>query len=182
MIDLRTFCVFLSVQSGPILCALSITASGISRSGTSSIKPFTNLKTSSAFSLFCFGRRFFLCARPYDQKIGSSLIYCFPLYTTIIRQSQGSLLLFYLFFSQMCQYFVCYIHGRYCPYISITLFLAALPLYFISSAVFIEVLPISFVHHIHWGELLFYFVHYIPWLYEVLPNIWRTFNSTNTSC
>ena len=31
----------------------------------------------------------------------------------------------------MCQYFVCYIHDRYCPYISIALFLAVMPLYFV---------------------------------------------------
>ena len=54
---------------------------------------------------------FFMCTRPFDQKIGFSLIYCFYLCTTI-RLSQGLLLLFYLFFSQMCQYFVCYIHGH----------------------------------------------------------------------
>ena len=31
----------------------------------------------------------------------------------------------------MYQYFVCYIHDRYCPYISIALFLAVMPLYFV---------------------------------------------------
>ena len=36
-------------------CALSITGSSISRSGTSSIRSFKYLKTSSAFSLFCLG-------------------------------------------------------------------------------------------------------------------------------
>ena len=70
-----------------------------------------------------------LCTTIRTKK-GSSLIYCFYLYTTI-RQSQGSLLLFYLFFSQICQYFVCYIHCRYCPYDSIALFLPVLHLYFV---------------------------------------------------
>ena len=35
--------------------SLSITASGITKSGTSSIWPFKNFKTSSTFSLFCLG-------------------------------------------------------------------------------------------------------------------------------
>ena len=52
IIDLHTFCVFLF---GPILCALSVTTSGNSRSGNSSTRSFTNLKTSSAFSLCCLG-------------------------------------------------------------------------------------------------------------------------------
>ena len=67
---LHFFClVFVVVifRSGPILCALSVTTSGISRSGTSSIKPFTNTKTSSAFSLSCLGTLSILkqSLRPY---------------------------------------------------------------------------------------------------------------------
>ena len=55
MIDLHTFCVFFVGVIRTNLCALSVTSSGISRSESSSIKPFKNLKTSSAFSLFCLG-------------------------------------------------------------------------------------------------------------------------------
>ena len=111
---------------------------------------------------------FFICTRSFDQKLGPSLIYCFYLYTTI-RLSQGSLLLFYLFFSQMCQYFVCYIHGRYCPCISSVMFLAVLPISFVAYTIFIGELFLYFVRYIHgymksypYHDLANLAVHYIP--------------------
>ena len=42
---------------------------------------------------------------------------------------------------------------------------------YISSAIFIAVLPISFVHYIHWwGAALIIFRTLYPWLYEVLAS------------
>ena len=67
------------------------------------------------------------CARPFDQKLGSSLINLFHLYTTIRPKIRVPINLIFLFvhnystkvgshsysliYSFLCQYFVCYIQG-----------------------------------------------------------------------
>ena len=87
---------------------------------------FAHDHSTKIYDLLCLIYSFFV----HDHLTEKQLIYCYYLFTTI-RLSQVSLLLFYLFFSQMCQYFVCYIHDRYCPYDSIALFLSVLHLYFV---------------------------------------------------
>ena len=55
---------------------------------------------------------------------------------------------------------------QYFPYISLALFLAVVPLYFVST-IFITVLPLYFVYYIHGSAALIFRMLY-PWLYEVL--------------
>ena len=54
---------------------------------------------------------------------------------------------------------------EYFPYISFALFLAVVPLYFVST-IFIAVLPLYFVYYIHGSTALIFRTLY-PWLYEV---------------
>ena len=54
---------------------------------------------------------------------------------------------------------------QYFPYISFALFLAAVPLYFVSTR-FIAVLPLYFVYYIHGGSAALIFRTLYPWLYE----------------
>ena len=64
-----------------------------------------------------FSHLFFLCARPFDQKLVSSLIYFFCLYMTIRPKSWVTLILKFIIKSY--------------PYISYTVFMEVLLLYFV---------------------------------------------------
>ena len=74
-----------------------------------------------------FSHLFFLCARPFDQKLVSSLIYFFCLYMTIRPKLGVALILKFIIKSY--------------PYISYTIFM--------------EVLLLYFVRYISMGSLLF---------------------------
>ena len=70
---------------------------------------------------------FILYARPFDQKLGSLLIYFF-ICTRPFNQSQRLTLTLNLFFSELFQYFVCSTAFMFCPlqsypYISYTIFI-----------------------------------------------------------
>ena len=49
----------------------------------------------------------------------------------------------------MCQYFVCYIHSRHYPCISSAMFIAVLPISFVAYTIFIGELFLYFVRYIH---------------------------------
>ena len=115
----------------------------------------------------------FFSARPFDQKLESSLIYFFRLHTTI-RQKY---MIFYLSFIHSLgghSYSFIYSFLR-CANISFAIFMADTALIFpslcfwqysldILSAIFLVVLPISFVHYIHRRAALIFRTLY-PWLY-----------------
>ena len=61
----------------------------------------------------------------------------------------------------------CLLYSRqYFPYILFALFLAVVPLYFVSG-IFIAVLPLCFLRYIH-GSAALTFCTLYPWLYEVM--------------
>ena len=85
------------------------------------------------------------CARPFDQKLGSSLIYFFYLYTTIrpkLGVAQTLKIIIFLIVLIFCL--------QYCLYIS--------------SA---TIIPLYFVHYSHRSAALMFRTLY-SWLYEVL--------------
>ena len=83
-------------------------------------RPFDKIIRSSFF------HSFFLCVRPFDQKLGSSLIYLFYLYT-IIRPKLGvTLTLKFIIFLILPIFRL-----QYCLYISSTIFIVVLPSYFV---------------------------------------------------
>ena len=75
----------------------------------------------------------FFCARPFDQKLGSSLIYLFYLYvqdySTKIRGHSYSLICSFLIVSIFCT--IVFFTILYCPCISYDTFMSGLPLYFV---------------------------------------------------
>ena len=141
----------------------------------------------------------FFSARSFDQKLGSSLIYLFHLHTTIRQKYMIFFLSFILSLCTtirpknrvLINLLFLFVHDHLtklgftlsflrCVNISFAIFMTDTALIFlslcfrqcclyISSAIFIVVLPISFVHYIHWRAALIYRTLY-PWLYEVFAN------------
>ena len=101
---------------------------------------------------------FFLCARPFDQKLVSSLIYFFYVYITIRPKLGVTLILKFIIF--LIEPIFCL---QYCLYIS--------------SA---TIIPLYFVYYIHRSAALIFRTLY-PWLYEVLSQnfAWRRFFEIN---
>ena len=95
-----------------------------------------------------FFHLFFLYARPYNQKLGSSLIYFFYLYTTIRPKLEGHS------YSQIYSFLNC-----------ANILFAVLPLCFSAT-----IIPLYFVHYIHRSAALIFRILY-PWLYEVLAQL-----------
>ena len=117
----------------------------------------------------------FLFARAFDQKLGSSLIYLFYLCTTI-QPKLGAILtlkfIIFLIVSILCLRY----SWQYCPYVSLSLFLAVFPrynrgsttstfrpLYSLSTALY-------FAHNIHRSAVLIFLTLYLC-LTEVLANL-----------
>ena len=115
----------------------------IIRPQISHIDLFSYLQTTIRPNYRVLFHLFFLCARPFDQKLVSSLIYFFYLYMTI-RSKLGVTLKFIIF---LIEPIFCL---QYCLYIS--------------SA---TIIPLYFVHYIHRSAALIFRTLY-PWLYEAL--------------
>ena len=142
----------------------------------------------------------FFSAQPFDQKLGSSLIYFFHLHTTI---QQKYMIFFLSFILSLCttirpknrvliNLLFLFVHDHLiklgftlsflrCVNISFAILMTdTAPIFlslcfrqcclYISSAIFIVVLPISFVHCIYWRPALIFRTLY-PWLYEVPAKI-----------
>ena len=109
-----------------------------------------------------FSHLFFLCARPFDQKLVSSLIYFFCLYMTIRPKLGVALILKFIIKSY--------------PYISYTIFIEVLLLYFVryihGVALILKFIIKSYSYisyTIFMEELLLYFVRYIHGYLKSLP-------------
>ena len=126
----------------------------------------------------------FFSARPFDQKLGSSLIYIFHLHTTI-RQKYMTFLSFILSFcarlfdqklvSSLIYFFYLYMTIR--PKLGVTLTLKfipflILPIFCLQYCLYISsatIIPLYFAHYIYRNAALIFRMLY-PWLYEVLAN------------
>ena len=139
---------------------------------------------------------FFLCARPFDQQLGSSMIYFFYLHTTI---PQKYMIVFHLFFpcAQTFNHqlgsslFFFYLCTAIRPKLKVTLIrFSIVPIFrllysrsyfpYISLALFLAVLPLYFVGYIHSSTTIIFCTLYsrrsvavifctlYPWLCEVL--------------
>ena len=120
---------------------------------TTRMWPFDKIIWSSFFHLF------FLCARPFKQKLGSSLIYFFYLYTTIRPKLGVTLTLKFILFLIVPIFCL-----QYCLYIS--------------SAITI---PLYFVHYIHRSATPIFRTLY-PWLYYVYAEITIETPLTSKKC
>ena len=128
---------------------------------------------------------FFILAHDHSTKLHGPLSFILSLCTSIrskirvlinffflfehnhsTKVRQESLLLFKLFFPELCQYFVCYIHDS-TALIFPTLYSWQYCLY-ISSAIFIALLSLYFVHYIHGIAALMFRTLY-SCLHEVCP-------------
>ena len=121
---------------------------------------------------------YFFSARPFDQKLGSSLIYIFHLHTTI-RQKYMTFLSFILFLcttirpkiSVLINFFL-YMTIR--PKLGVTLIFKFIifliePIFCLQYCLYIlstTIIPLYFVYYIHRSAALIFRTLY-PWLYEV---------------